>query len=232
MEEITTMRAQNKWEHISERALDLVIDHLHTLNDLTPKLRCHGRGGVEPNLIFGIGSRLFLDKEGRDLPPAALLSNHNNEVETVTVYRGSAAGRLHHHHPWKKHDHDGAVDLCDCTRDGVAQTKDTSGSVPQLNAGLDAGIDLDTLVGALGVLPKDVVWRVKGFVQLKVNGVQILNWAFGRYDLTLMTLNEDLLGGEAQAQDGALVKLTIMGERGEVKWAARKFATVLSAEVL
>jgi hypothetical protein len=32
------MLLQNKWEHVSERQLDIVIDHLNTLNDLTPKV--------------------------------------------------------------------------------------------------------------------------------------------------------------------------------------------------
>ncbi|KAK1229088.1 hypothetical protein PQX77_007850 [Marasmius sp. AFHP31] len=47
----------NKWEHVSERQLDTVLDHLHTLNDLTPKIRCKGRQ-VDPDLIFGLESQL------------------------------------------------------------------------------------------------------------------------------------------------------------------------------
>src|SRR6185369_5879211 len=52
---------KNKWEHVSDRALDFVLDHLNTLNDLTPKIRCKGRSGVDPNLIFGLETSLFCD---------------------------------------------------------------------------------------------------------------------------------------------------------------------------
>ncbi|OBZ72678.1 hypothetical protein A0H81_07498 [Grifola frondosa] len=72
----------NKSEHISERALDILIDHLNTLNDSTPKIRCNGRSGVDPNLILGLDSKLFSRSESFN-------DHHHNEVETVTVYRAT-----------------------------------------------------------------------------------------------------------------------------------------------
>lgn len=64
---------------------------------------------------------------------------------------------------------------------------------------------------------------MKGFVQTE-NGLKILNWAFGRYELTDAP-SSDVLGA-----DEAL-KLTAMGERGEVKRAARKLAEALGAGI-
>jgi G3E family GTPase len=75
----------NKSELVSERALDEVLDHLHTLNDLTPKIRCRGRNGVDPNLLFGIESKLFLKP---DQSPAD--HRHNDEVQTISLYRDSS----------------------------------------------------------------------------------------------------------------------------------------------
>ena len=77
------------------------------------------------------------------------------------------------------------------------------------------------LAGALGSLSKETVWRVKGFVRLE-RGYCILNWAFGRYDLTPV---------ESVPEHTGEVKLTVMGERGEVTRAARKLATRIGAEV-
>uniref|UniRef100_D8QAL1 CobW/HypB/UreG nucleotide-binding domain-containing protein n=1 Tax=Schizophyllum commune (strain H4-8 / FGSC 9210) TaxID=578458 RepID=D8QAL1_SCHCM len=160
----------NKWEHVSERDLDIVYDHLHTLNDLTPKIRCKGRAGVDPSLIFGLDTQLF--KDGAESFGDAA---HNDEVETVT------------------------------------------GSTPSVIA--PKPISEGTLTSALGALSRESVWRVKGFVDLQDKGPHILNWAFGRYDLVPTSVA------------GPGVKLTVMGERGEVKRAARKLAAALGAEL-
>ncbi|KAJ7219907.1 CobW/HypB/UreG, nucleotide-binding domain-containing protein [Mycena pura] len=183
----------NKWELVDERALDTVLDHLHTLNDLTPKIRCRGRNGVDPNLIFGLESKLFLE-------PHQALSNHD-EVETLSLYTGHA---LREH--WHTHNHQ-----CDHSGDPVENVE------PPNN------IDEEVLSAALNELSKlkEVVWRVKGFVRLTGNGMHILNWAFGRYELT--AVGED-------ANKGA-VTLTVMGERGEVRRAIRQFCMTVNARV-
>ncbi|PCH42642.1 cobW-domain-containing protein, partial [Wolfiporia cocos MD-104 SS10] len=155
----------NKWEHVSERALDVLIDHLNTLNDLTPKIRCEGRAGVDPDLIFGLDSRLFLEgglhEHGHE--------HHHDEVETVTVLSAQ-------------------------------------------------GVEEGQLAQALDGLSKETVWRVKGFVRL-ARGVHILNWAFGRYELS---------AGGAETET---VRLTVMGERGEVRRAAERFAARVGGAV-
>ena len=54
----------------------------------------------------------------------------------------------------------------------------------------------------------------------------VLNWAFGRFELTPFPLldNKDDLRGVA-------LELTVMGERNEVLKQARKFANQLQAEI-
>jgi len=91
---------------------------------------------------------------------------------------------------------------------------------------------METLEKALATLPKDIVYRVKGFIPLVDlpsspssiaesggSGLEIetqtviLNWAFGRFEITS-------LAPQSQSRE---LRLTIMGERGEIrrKWAGR-----------
>lgn len=169
------------------------MDHLHTLNDLTPKIRCRGRDGVDPQLLFGVDSKLFLDPS-----QFAQVPSHNDEVETVTIYRGVY---IHNHRSDTHHD-------CDC-------------AAHQVTGGRSDALDKEVLVSALATLSKESVWRVKGFVKLTAHGWHIVNWAFGRFELT-----------PHSGDDVGSVRLTVMGERGEVKRAARKLAALLDGEVL
>ncbi|THV03170.1 cobW-domain-containing protein [Dendrothele bispora CBS 962.96] len=162
----------NKWETISERQLDIVYDHLNTLNDLTPKIRCNGRGGVDPQVIFGLESKLFT----KDNYPVD--HTHNDEVQTFSVL---LHGRK--------------------------------------------SIEQKTIITALDSL-KESVWRVKGFLNLKdgeSTGVYILNWAFGRYELT----RADHLEFSEKS-----IELTVMGERGEVRRGIAAFCRHLDATVV
>ncbi|PFH46804.1 hypothetical protein AMATHDRAFT_198955 [Amanita thiersii Skay4041] len=171
----------NKWEHVSERALDIVLDHLNTLNDQTPKIRCQCKNSIDPNLIFGLESRLFSDI---NLQPKSL----HHEVEIVTIYRD--------------------IQTLTGTRLGKGLSK----------------VDLQI---ALGYLSKDSIWRVKGYVRLcdettRGTHVYILNWAFGRYELTLL---------EEEHWDKGLIRFTAMGGHGEVKRASRLFVETLGASI-
>ncbi|KAF8626397.1 hypothetical protein AX17_006564 [Amanita inopinata Kibby_2008] len=176
----------NKWEHVSERALDIVLDHLNTLNDLTPKIQCQGRNGVDPDILFGLNSTQFLEIDHR-------VETGHDEVETITIYSGSLS------------------------LEGLSVCR---------------GITKDKLQKALECLTREVIWRVKGYVRIRDNEgeprnevglVHVLNWAFGRYDL--VELNPGLSDKDA-------IKLTVMGERGEVRRASRRFAEGLGANIL
>ncbi|KIK25072.1 hypothetical protein PISMIDRAFT_97511 [Pisolithus microcarpus 441] len=169
----------NKWEYLEERALDLVLDHLNTLNDETPKIRCNGRDGVDPNLIFGIDSKLFKDRTDE-----SVVVNHHDEVQTIAIFKG---------HPLSQ---DGLL-----PSDAVEET---------------------LLRSALGGVSKESVWRIKGLVRLQ-GGLHILNWAFGRYDLTKVDVSD---------MDGTVIRLTAMGEHGEVRRSMRRFCNELQAIVV
>ncbi|CCO28535.1 hypothetical protein BN14_02530 [Rhizoctonia solani AG-1 IB] len=190
----------NKWEHVSERDLDIVLDHLGTLNDLTPKLRCQGKSGVPYNLLFGLDSKQFLDL------PTHSDENHHDEVETATVCRGVHLPHTHTH----THTHD--------------RTPSHDEALPETAAPLTR----DLLSEALGRLPKDSIYRVKGFVRFRgEDPIEILNWAFGRFDLVPCTTS-----AEARYQLGPDELLfTVMGARGETKRFARRFAQSLGARL-
>lgn len=209
----------NKWEHVTERALDDVLDHLNTLNELTPKIRCAGRS-VDPALIFGIDSKLFHD----DGPPPpvtteGVVAQHHDEVETVTLLRGAPAPAAHVHTDACNHAHPHP-------QDPTAVPCDADAPLPPL--------DEPALSAALSQLSKECVYRVKGFVRLSSagphaaegkEGQQILNWAFGRWELVSVPASS--LEGT-----GEFVRLTVMGERGEVGRYAKKLAEALGAEVV
>ncbi|KAI0774984.1 cobW-domain-containing protein [Trametes elegans] len=210
----------NKWEHVSERALDILIDHLNTLNDTTPKIKCHpDRAGVDPELVLGLDSTLFQLESRESHPALAADAQHHDEVETVTLLRGydrpshAHAGRDHHH----AHDHDH-----DHEHTGRAGNPAEAGAAPEDSA--EPPLTESQLLDALSSLSKETVWRVKGFVRLEGRGLHILNWAFGRHELTPF---EDGAG-----EHPGTVKLTVMGERGEVKRAARRLAERIGARLV
>jgi hypothetical protein len=95
------------------------------------------------------------------------------------------------------------------------------------------GLQHETLTKALQTLSKENTWRVKGFLRLiDKNSVEasvyILNWAFGRYELRAVQTQ----AANNYLKDEETIRLTIMGERGEVKRVARRLADSLGANVL
>ncbi|KAI0028956.1 CobW/HypB/UreG, nucleotide-binding domain-containing protein, partial [Vararia minispora EC-137] len=132
----------NKWEGVSERALDDVLERLNALNDLTPKVRAAGRA-LDPALVFGLDSRMF-ELGGAEEAEAEAGARHD-EVETATVWRGGV--RPGHTHA-----------------DGEGHGRaDGDGDVAGPNADT---LDEDTVRDALAGLPKEGVYRVKGFVRV------------------------------------------------------------------
>ncbi|KAJ2780897.1 hypothetical protein H4R18_003192 [Coemansia javaensis] len=74
----------NKWEHVSERQLDIVIDRVNDLNTDTPKIRADPCTGVDPEVVFGLDTRLFSLAERSD---AATPGHHAQEVDLVEISR-------------------------------------------------------------------------------------------------------------------------------------------------
>lgn len=192
---------------VSERQLDIVMDHLYTLNEDTPKLRCTEKTGVAPSVVFGMDSKLGCeDSVGKvDLHGNG---QHNTEVETATIWRGVYTPPSHMH-------------VCDSTGCDHAHQAETG--LPDTD---QQPLTTESLTEMLSSLPKESVYRVKGFVRLGAS-MSILNWAFGRWDLVPMA------PGDEEGAAAPDVRLTMMGEPGEVKrtWAPR-LAAGLGARVV
>lgn len=153
---------QNKWEDIPERQLDIVFDHLHTLNDLTPKVKASRTTGIDLNLLFGLDSKLFHE------PMPVAISDHDREVQTFTILKGAEGPAHRHCGPGEE-----------CSGEGHSHPEVETNGVDGTK-----GLERSLLLDALASLSKESIWRVKGFVRLlPENQVYILNWAFGRYDL-------------------------------------------------
>jgi hypothetical protein len=189
------------------------MDDLFTLNESTPKIKSNGRSGVDPSLIFGLDSKLFtLSTSDEEKARWTNLSHHQEEVETVTV-RTRGSGPL----PLRGHIHDERCGHLAGETDSLASPDRKQLTRELLNA-------------ALGAMNKETVYRIKGFVRFYGEGsspvVHILNWAFGRFELTR-------LDGDAfsQLDVNEDVRLTVMGERGEIRPKARKLADALGAGV-
>ena len=178
------------------------MDHLHTLNDLTPKIKCNGRASVDPALIFGLDTKLFTDTSEFTQD-----GSHNDEVDVLLVRRGKG--------PTQR-------TPCNCETPHEHSRKDEQ-------VFHDASpIDQASLGSALSLLPKESVWRVKGFVRLRCSDVTsaeyIVNWAFGRLELTKRETKDSLRSDED-------ILLTVMGERGEVRRLVLRFAKAIGAKV-
>jgi len=184
---------QNKWEEVPERQLDIVFDHLHTLNDLTPKVKASRTTGISPDLLFGLDSKLFRE------PMPMTTPDHDREVQTFTVLK-DAEGPIHRHCGSGR----------ECDGEGRGHLEVESNGVDDIK-----GLERSVLLDALGSLPKENIWRVKGFVRLlPENQTYILNWAFGRYELLSCDTQNAF----------PLIQLTVMGQRGEMKRLVHRFA--------
>ncbi|KAI8079761.1 CobW/HypB/UreG, nucleotide-binding domain-containing protein [Halteromyces radiatus] len=156
----------NKHELVSERELDIVLDHVNELNTDTPKVKCDSKQGISPDLVFGLDTELFkvaYDKSGNMEEMIFDPHHQENEVDLIQVIQSSSTTIQRH------------------TRN-----------------------ELETW---LTTLPKDDIYRVKGFVRLDQGTLYILNHAFGRFTLTPVDHTETL----HQSKD-IEIKITVMGQ--------------------
>jgi G3E family GTPase len=188
------------------------MDDLFTLNECTPKIKSNGRSGVDPSLVFGLDSKLFALSTSDEEKARWTDPSHHQEVEIVTV-RTRGLGPL----PVKDNTHNER-----CSH--LVEEADSLASPDRKQ------ITREVLNAALGALNKDAVYRVKGFIRFydeqPFSVVHILNWAFGRFELTQ-------IAGDTSSQLDANedVRLTVMGERGEIRPKARKLADALGAGI-
>ena len=148
----------NKWELASERDLDIVIDHVSTLNMDTPRLKCRGKTGVPKELLFGLDSKMAKMSQIE-------MSQDGNTSERLDESWKSLLSLNSNHHAME-------VDLMTLKRDST-----------NLNAPLSQ-VHVEEF---LGTLSRDDFFRVKGFLRLE-SGYCILNFAFGRTTWTLLSL--------------------------------------------
>jgi hypothetical protein len=221
------------------------MEHLNTLNELTPKIRCLGKS-VDPTLIFGLDSKLFSDTAQHPTQPIMEngMAQHHDEVETVTLLRGASA---------PVHKHTEACNHSDPHPHGDHPEESTAAAThnPQAPTSSAPSLDEPTLSAALQQLPKESVYRVKGFIRFVTTPSTgttlaedsndpggrswwILNWAFGRWELVRAPPDSSsslpvLEDRESDRAGGEAVQLTVMGERGEVLRPARKLAKALGA---
>jgi hypothetical protein len=112
-------------------------------------------------------------------------------------------------------------------------------------------LDEPTLTAALRQLPKESVYRVKGFIRFAEPADTtpsstptpvaadadsrrpwwILNWAFGRWELVPAPPPVDVEENDGDDEHG-VVRLTVMGERGEVRRYAERLAEALGTTVV
>ncbi len=155
---------------------------------------------------------------------------HHDEVETVTLLRGVPVLPAHDH----DHDHDHHAHPPSDPEEPKAAHP------PPL-------LDEPTLTAALSQLPKESVYRVKGFIRFPSPSTpttaaaaadeswpwRILNWAFGRWELVRAPAPVSPGADENEDDDDrGIIRLTVMGERGEVLRYAKRLAEALGAAVV
>lgn len=196
----------------TERELDILLDRLFELNDGTPHIKVSTKAPLRPELVFGLDSKLFT-KGSQEADSWAALGGqgeHIDEVETKSVWRGGKK-------PGKKHEHkdDGCKDCEDTKEETIDETV-----MPIERAELEAQLSKLSFE----------IYRVKGIVRFPTDDKRystfILNWAFGRHELTPMPSLD-----ESPDLQGVSIRLTVMGERGEVARMSRKLAADLGAQV-
>ncbi|KAJ2493901.1 hypothetical protein IWW37_000287 [Coemansia sp. RSA 2050] len=177
----------NKWSHVTERQLDIVVDHINELNTDTPKIKIGVDGSVDPEMIFGLDTTLFELSE-RLSAPANILStaggagenqdHHAQEVDLVEIRRSQGA---------------------DSTKDGISSTEFTAFlmSLPAEDVYRVKGIV--RLVGSVadGETPL-------ANPKSDSSALYIVNHAFGRFTLTSLT-------AKTQQAPDMLVCATILG---------------------
>ncbi|TYJ58111.1 hypothetical protein B9479_001207 [Cryptococcus floricola] len=211
----TDLLLLNKHQIPNERDYDVLLDRLNDLNDETPKIKIGPAPSnpPKPELIFGLDSKLW-DATGKERKDWGVIGEegkwHGDEVEVKGVYKGKRP---------VKHDH-AHGEACGTCEKGE-QEAETVGEVEPL--------ERETLEKELAKLSFEI-YRVKGLVRLtsptKPYETHILNYAFSNFTLTpVPSLDED------EDLKGVSLRLTVMGERGEVARRARRFAESLGAGV-
>ncbi|KAF9168147.1 hypothetical protein DFQ26_001040 [Actinomortierella ambigua] len=177
----------NKHELVSERDMDRVIDRVNDLNTDTPKVLCHKDGGVSPDLMFGIDTKLF-QLEQQQHP------DHSDKVNKEHAENGG-----HDHH-------DNEVDLVQVLISGDGKAAHALSSRPKFEAFLKT-LDKESVYRLKGLVRLTDLEADSSSDQPSEGTLCIVNHAFGRWTITPI---ERDLSGELDKQH-VQVKITTMG---------------------
>jgi hypothetical protein len=209
--------------------MDTLHDHLSTLNEDTPRIKVSSESPITPDLVFGLDTQLFSrqGEEGVDWEKIAGGGGwHGDEVETKTIWKGGTRPGK-----GKEHVHAEGEACGDCSKD-EGRTEEKGDIRPITKEILETALSKLSFEIYRGKFP--IVFRtfdaddtVKGIVRLSNPSepwytTYILNYAFGRHELTPVPE----LDTKAEF-NGVSVRLTIMGERGEVARRAKHLAESL-----
>jgi G3E family GTPase len=92
----------------------------------------------------------------------------------------------------------------------------------QLESAANETITREKLSEILETCPGDEIYRIKGFISIEGEGITILNFAFGRWDITSLT--------RAWKEGDRGLRLTVMLARGEGRKWQKKFAEAFAAQ--
>jgi G3E family GTPase len=195
------------------------MDHIGELNDSTPSVKVGPKNPLSPDLVFGLDSKLFLkgSEEAASWAALGVEGAHTDEVETKSVWRGGAkpgSGKK------QAHAHPNSDSCTDCNGTVHEVVTDVT-PIPRA--------DLEAALAKLAASRE--VYRAKGIVRFPSESVAgydtyVLNWAFGRFTLTHIASLD-----AAPDLEGVSIRLTVMGERWEVRRHAKKFGEALGAQV-
>ncbi|KAI9021252.1 CobW/HypB/UreG, nucleotide-binding domain-containing protein [Hyaloraphidium curvatum] len=208
----------NKWEMVSERQLDKVLDSVYDMFDGTvaavpPIIKVPAKTGLCPDVVFGLDTALFSEADPEDPEYGILVDSEHQakEVDIVQVVR-NISGKV--------------VERKDCGVEGCAdagvQRHDHSHAGEKGDHNHEDGprervlaLDRTAFDEWLAAIPKDEFYRVKGLVRLSSAGTArepeaslfILNWAFGIWDYTPVPQS----AVSKNEWDDVIARVTVMG---------------------
>lgn len=168
---------------------------------------------------------------------------HHDEVETLTLLRCAPLPTHTHAHDEHKQEHVHTT-TCSDALDHLRTPRPTGHPEEPKSARQLPLLDEPTLTTALRQLPKESVYRVKGFIRFASPSTPtpvtadddaeslpwwILNWAFGRWELVRAS---SPVADENNGDKRGVVRLTVMGERGEVRRYAERLGEALGTSVV
>jgi len=84
----TDVTLLNKCELVSEDRIDTVLDHVYGLNPDSKVMRCRGKEGVNPDVVFGLDTLLFASLNDVTLADTERLGHadhHDREVDLIQL---------------------------------------------------------------------------------------------------------------------------------------------------